>query len=230
MLLPINLSGVARSLGQAITGKKASFARTPKVRNRTTAPLLFAAIPFAMVALSTFAFVHDIQRASWGHAVFAGANAVLATYAIVALIGLGNSLVDIAVNVLERLYRPETPTRRRLHWRRQPEPAVATSDHAAIDWEAVLYHGSVDAQAHVPATRHTTPNGGPTANEPPDQQLGREYPTTTFLESIARYLDARDGSGEVVLGRDGTSVVVTIHRNGESNAEAPRARRLHDGG
>ena len=47
ILLPVNLAGVLKSLQQALTSKKIPFARTPKVKNRTIAPLYYIVVSTA---------------------------------------------------------------------------------------------------------------------------------------------------------------------------------------
>jgi cellulose synthase/poly-beta-1,6-N-acetylglucosamine synthase-like glycosyltransferase len=137
VFLPVNLSGVLTSLGQAITGRKIAFKRTPKVRNRTTASLSFVVLPYCLVAFSVWTLWRDILHGHWGHAVFAGTNAALTLYAIVAFIGLRHSLVDVVVNLFQRL-RP----------RRRRAGGAPTGDvDAAPTWEEVLHYGSLDLQA-----------------------------------------------------------------------------------
>ncbi len=138
ILLPVNLAGVIKSLQQAITGRSIPFARTPKVANRTATGLLFAFSPFLIIGYSLFTVWRDVNESHWGNAAFAAFNAVTGTYALVALMGLGNALVDIALGCLERLYVPEkkaaTPLRvRRKRAEPTPEPP---------SWEDVLYRGA----------------------------------------------------------------------------------------
>ncbi len=151
VLAPVNLSGVLRSVGQALTGRKIAFARTPKVRNRTTARLLFVVMPYLLVAWSAWTLYHDIRRERWAHALFAGGNAILACYAILAFIGLKNSLVDIGVNLVDKLYKPERQPKVRVP-RSAPVPqpvGVAAADTAvepaALDWAAVFHYGTTHA-------------------------------------------------------------------------------------
>jgi cellulose synthase/poly-beta-1,6-N-acetylglucosamine synthase-like glycosyltransferase len=134
ILLPVNLAGVLKSLEQALTGTKIPFARTPKVRNRTAAPALYVIAPMAIVAFSIFTAVRDERLANWANAAFAGFNAVLALYAIVAFIGVGAGLSDVARGAVGLLY-VEGPSRRQ-------EPAPSTGP---LDWRAMLYHGSLTA-------------------------------------------------------------------------------------
>src|SRR5262249_36620478 len=89
--LPVNLAGVCASIVQAITGDKSAFGRTPKVRNRTVAGLLFVTAPYVLVGLAVFTFWRDYLGARWDNAFYAGVNGLLATYAIVAFIGVRHS-------------------------------------------------------------------------------------------------------------------------------------------
>ena len=132
IMLPVNASGVLRSIGQAVTGHKVAFARTPKVRHRSVASATFVIVPYLIVVLSAFALRADIEAERWSHAVFAGTNLLLALPATIAIIGLGNSVVDVWLGFVGLLYRRDrpAPTDRRL------DPMV--------DWAAVLYHGSVE--------------------------------------------------------------------------------------
>jgi cellulose synthase (UDP-forming) len=128
MLLPVNLAGVVRSLGQAIGGQKVAFARTPKVNRRTVAPLAFVTIPFVIVVWSAVTLANDISTRSYPHAAFSGFNAVLTLYAMLSLHGIRNTVGDMAYDIRDWLYRPVRVDRR------TPSPP---------DWVTVLYHGTV---------------------------------------------------------------------------------------
>jgi cellulose synthase/poly-beta-1,6-N-acetylglucosamine synthase-like glycosyltransferase len=138
ILLPVNLAGVLKSLQQALTGKKIPFARTPKVKNRTIAPLLYVITPLLIVGFSVFTLGRDINAQNWGNAAFAGFNAFVASWAILEYIGIGNTLIDTWRGLTNWLY-VET----------KPKAAVVLNDgENELDWRAVLYHG--DAKATVP--------------------------------------------------------------------------------
>lgn len=132
VLLFVNLAGVLKSIQQAFTGEKIPFARTPKVRNRTASPGLHVLVPYLIVGYSVVtawrSYVHD----NWGNLAFALFNAVLAALAINAYIGIRNSVVDMAMALVNWLFVPE----------RAPaavEPAPAEDQD--VDWAAILYHG-----------------------------------------------------------------------------------------
>jgi cellulose synthase/poly-beta-1,6-N-acetylglucosamine synthase-like glycosyltransferase len=137
ILLPVNLAGVVKSLQQAVTGKKIPFARTPKVSNRTATPLLFAVSPLLIIGFSVFTFLRDYHDHNWGNAAFAGLNAIAASYAVIAFMGLRNTLTDIWLGFVEHLYvaqrtEPVQLMRgRRIEVAPTPEPT----------WQEVLYRG-----------------------------------------------------------------------------------------
>jgi hypothetical protein len=133
ILLPVQLAGVLKSMGQAISGKKIPFARTPKVRNRTAAPALFVIAPYLIIAFSVLTMVRDLLQQNWGNATFAAVNAVLASLAVVSYIGLWHSVVDIVVSARSWLFVE-----------RRPRAAARRPSVEVLDWRGVLYRG-VDA-------------------------------------------------------------------------------------
>ncbi len=132
ILLPVNLAGVLKSIQQAITGKKIPFARTPKVKNRTAAPLLYVVAPYAIVAFSLFTLYRDILAQNWGNAAFAAFNAVLATWAILSYIGVWNSIVDVWIGATGWLFVEKLP-------RSTARNSAPVSP--VLDWRSTLYHG-----------------------------------------------------------------------------------------
>ncbi len=139
ILLPVNLAGVLKSVQQALTGKKIPFARTPKVKDRTISPMLYVVVPLFIVGFSAFTVWRDVSAHNWANAAFAGFNAAVATWAILAYIGVMNTLVDVWHGLTGWMYVTTYPK----------APAQMTlAAEPALDWRAVLYHG--DAEATVP--------------------------------------------------------------------------------
>ncbi len=137
ILLPVNLAGVLKSMQQAITGKKIPFARTPKVKNRTATPPVYVLAPLGILAFSIFTGWRGIMAAEWGNAAFAALNASLASWAILAYIGIGNSIVDLWIGATNWLFVE-----------RKPRVNTAVPAHRpALDWQSVLYHGHQDGTA-----------------------------------------------------------------------------------
>jgi cellulose synthase (UDP-forming) len=141
ILLPVNLAGVLKSLQQALSGKKIPFARTPKVKNRTASPMLYVIVPLLIVAFSFFTLWRDVSAQNWGNALFAGFNAFVASWAIIAYIGIGNTVVDIWLGMTSWLY-VETNKKQI-----QAKAPVAMP----LDWRAVLYHGDVEGVVPITA-------------------------------------------------------------------------------
>ena len=128
---------------QALTGAKGKILRTPKVRDRTIPAFAYVVLPYALVGFSAYTFKLAWDRGLWSNAIFAAVNGLLGAYAIVAFIGLRNSVVDIWTNVLSWLYKPQrhdpAPARTR-------GPSVEPEAQAVSDWELVLYMGFADGR------------------------------------------------------------------------------------
>ena len=150
ILLPVNLAGTAASLVQGITASKAAFARTPKVKNRTVVPPSFVIAPYLLIGLAGYTFYTAYRHTYTENMAYAALNIVLAGYAIVAFIGIRNSIVDALIHLTSLLYKPVRPHRRR-RWLR-PKPAVPPP---AVDWRSVL-QVSYAAEA---APRHSSRTG-----------------------------------------------------------------------
>jgi EAL domain-containing protein (putative c-di-GMP-specific phosphodiesterase class I)/cellulose synthase/poly-beta-1,6-N-acetylglucosamine synthase-like glycosyltransferase len=156
ILLPVNLSGSFASILQLITGEKSAFKRTPKVRDRTTAGAVFILAPMALIGLCVHTIVIDIQLQRWENLFYAALNATLATYAMVAFVGIGNSLTDLWVHLRDWLYRPVQSRRaadRAGHSTAAPRPTVERRSAAVAstpDWASVLHYG-------VPGTEGSAP-------------------------------------------------------------------------
>jgi cellulose synthase/poly-beta-1,6-N-acetylglucosamine synthase-like glycosyltransferase len=129
VLLAVNLAGVGASLLQVLVGGRPAFKRTPKVRSRTTPGLTFVLMPYVFVAFSVFVLFSDIHRDRWVNVALAGINAVLASYAIIAYIGVIHSVVDVWTNARSWFYRSQRPGRARRFARRVPEVIAAPGPH-----------------------------------------------------------------------------------------------------
>ncbi|MET0447917.1 MAG: glycosyltransferase family 2 protein, partial [Aeromicrobium sp.] len=131
VLIPVNLAGVLKSIQQAFTGEKIPFARTPKVRNRTAAPAFHVLVPYLVVGFSVVTAWRDYHHQNWGNFAFALFNAVMATYAIRAYVGIRASVVDIGLGIRNWLYVE-----------RKAPPAVAPASYDEdVNWEAILHYG-----------------------------------------------------------------------------------------
>ncbi|MCA9334714.1 glycosyltransferase [Candidatus Saccharibacteria bacterium] len=137
ILLPVNLAGVLKSIQQALTGKKIPFARTPKIKNRTVAPLLYVAAPIAIILFSVFTCWRDFTAENWANAAFAAFNAIVGTWAFISYIGIKDAMIDIWHGLTDWMYVEVKQSASR-----------QTVPEASMNWRAVLYHGDTDR--HLP--------------------------------------------------------------------------------
>ena len=56
--------------------------------------------------------VRDVQQHQWANLVFAGLNLTLSLYAMVAFVGVGNTIVDLLTHLRNWLYRPVKASRK----------------------------------------------------------------------------------------------------------------------
>jgi EAL domain-containing protein (putative c-di-GMP-specific phosphodiesterase class I)/cellulose synthase/poly-beta-1,6-N-acetylglucosamine synthase-like glycosyltransferase len=151
VLIPVNLAGSGASLIQAITATKGTFGRTPKIRSRTVAPFFFVVAPFLVLLLAVYTFQHAYRHQHWENAAFAGFNTLFGLYAIVAYIGIRNSIVDIWVHLKSVITKPTRPRRaERRRMKEQTVPAPAT-----LDWLSILHLGASEP-GHWPASGTAT--------------------------------------------------------------------------
>jgi len=153
LLLPVNIAGVLKSIEQAITGRKIPFARTPKVRDRTVAPLLYVVAPYAIVAFSLLTFWRDFSAQNWGNATFAAFNALLTIGAIVATIGLRASLVDIWLGLTGWMWVDAQKKSRYSKARAKAEATDTRHESKTADWQTLLHNGDVAAHIVRPSER-----------------------------------------------------------------------------
>lgn len=137
ILLPVNLAGVLKSIEQGITGKKIPFARTPKVNNRTASSLEFLLIPIGIVLFSLYIFALNISNRNWGNAIFAAFNALTATWAILAYIGIDTLIVDIWHGITNWLFIEVTP---------RVKTTTIETEQSTLDWQTVLYSGEKNGE------------------------------------------------------------------------------------
>ena len=95
MLVPINCAGVLRSVQQMLTGKKAGFARTPKVENRTPVPPLHVALQLSLLATLFCCAGLKLWRQEYYLAMLYGINAAFLVYGSIRLLGLVDAFRDL---------------------------------------------------------------------------------------------------------------------------------------
>ncbi|MCX7928335.1 MAG: glycosyltransferase [Patescibacteria group bacterium] len=136
IMLPVNLAGVLKSIEQAITGKKIPFARTPKVKNRTRAGIIYLVVPILIVAFSIFTAWRNILLENWGNAIFATFNAFTASWAIVSYIGIRNLVSDIWFGIMDWLYIDVVDKKAKA------QELSISNNMIEKDWRKILFHGT----------------------------------------------------------------------------------------
>ncbi|WP_082561818.1 glycosyltransferase family 2 protein [Microbacterium sp. Root61] len=140
IMLPVNLAGVFKSIQQGLTGTKIPFARTPKVKDRTATQLLYVVAPYVIVFFSAFVAWRSFVDGAWGTLAFSTINAVLGSWAILANIGIRNSIIDIWIGLTDWMWVDATPASR------------DAKIEAEVDWRSTLHNGHA-------APGETTPTG-----------------------------------------------------------------------
>lgn len=193
ILLAVNLSGTFASALQLLTGEKSSFKRTPKVRNRTTARATFILAPWLLILYSLYWVVIDIQLSQWNHLFFASLNAFLALYAMVAFVGIRNSLVDIWVQLKGWLFQPARTTGQGKLRKQPPAPNQPGSWESVEDWASVLHYGSQDPTARPnPAAATAVPSSISLRSSDPTSHEGVTR-ADDFLPVFAPIVDLDSG-------------------------------------
>ena len=233
ILLPVNLSGSFASILQLLTGEKSAFKRTPKVRDRTTAASTYLFAPLALIALCAWTAVRDIQLHQWDNLVFAGLNLVLSTYAMVAFVGVGNTVVDLFTHLRNWLYRPVRPKKRPGSGKNATRAAAtahaegrALAPTGAIgDWASVLHYRSDRGAAGQVAVRSTQGAAAGRSRRGPQTPLSpsSSFEEFTFFTVFQPIFELKSGEavGYEALTRfaDGTSP--------ERGLAAAQAQGLH---
>lgn len=95
LLLPVNLAGSIGSVAQALSGRKARFARTPKVAARTRVPALYLIAPLVVAAAAAAIGVRAAYVDAWGTTVFAAFTTLSIVWALLRLVGVRNAVSDL---------------------------------------------------------------------------------------------------------------------------------------
>jgi len=142
VLLAVNSAGVLKSLQQAATGRKIPFARTPKVRDRTAAPALYALLPWVIAAYFAMTAYNHAYDGTWGGFAFSTVSGALTLWGAVTFVGVRETMADVRLGVGGRLRRIAVG---------RPVPAARPQPATSVDGAAFLYFGEHHRLAQVPA-------------------------------------------------------------------------------
>lgn len=142
ILLPVNIAGTLKSIEQMLTTKKLPFARTPKVKNRTAAGLLYVISPLLIISFSLFTLWHSIEARNWGNAVAAGFNSLSSIWATLAYIGMRGLVEDLWYGFTDWFYiDAKSP--------KAPVPTLAETQDT--DWQKILHPSSAHGFGSYPS-------------------------------------------------------------------------------
>ena len=136
LLLPVNILGTIESIIQIIGGHKLAFARTPKVADRTPAPLFLLWVVATFFVWSVWTLRNDVIDQDYLHMIFTVANLAMLSLGCIAFIGMANFFSDIFHNLKNFVYVPL-------------RAAVPAQQDDLPDWASVLYVGSSLPPNHV---------------------------------------------------------------------------------
>jgi hypothetical protein len=149
----------------------------------------------------------------WANLVFAGLNLVLSRYAMVAFVGVGNTLVDLFTHLRNWLYRPVRPKKRRGDDDSATRPAPAgrpdgraTAATGAIgDWASVLHYRSDRGASGQVAVRSAQAPAAGRSGPPSRSSSFEEFTFFTVFQPIFE-LESGEAVGYEALTRfaDGT--------------------------
>ena len=96
LLVPINIGGLATSIHQAFTGRKAKFRRTPKTETRTAISPGFLIAEVTGLGVLMALSLRSLAQESHAQAAFIAIHAIFFLYAIGAYIGIRSMFQDFA--------------------------------------------------------------------------------------------------------------------------------------
>ena len=161
LLLPVNIVGTVESIVQMIGGHKLAFARTPKVADRTPAPLSLLWVVATFFVWSVWTLRNDVVDQDYLHMIFTVANLAMLSLGCVWFIGMTNFFSDIFHNLKNFVYVPL-------------RAAAPVAQEDLPDWASVLYVGSSLPLNHVASAEVAASSPPEVATESPPPPLMRQ--------------------------------------------------------
>lgn len=102
LLITVNLTGMLKSLKQAVTGARSAFTRTPKVPGRTAAPPIQIIMPVLILPCVLISCIRLLVHSEWAYSAYGLTNLVCLGYALYSYVGPRAAWEDIAVSIAPR--------------------------------------------------------------------------------------------------------------------------------
>lgn len=99
LLLPVAFAGILESLVQLLTGRKTSFARTPKVEGRTGIPSVYMIFYVLLIGQMAFYITHGLLAGDYWVTITPLANGALVMYGLLRFIGARHAVRDSFVAI-----------------------------------------------------------------------------------------------------------------------------------
>jgi cellulose synthase/poly-beta-1,6-N-acetylglucosamine synthase-like glycosyltransferase len=109
LLLPVAFAGILESLFQLFTGRKTSFARTPKVEGRTGIPSIYLMFYVLLIAQMGFYTLQGLLSGDYWVSLTPFANGVLVSFGVLYFIGGRNAIFDTIAAIG---FRKQSPVQR----------------------------------------------------------------------------------------------------------------------
>jgi hypothetical protein len=114
-----------------VTGTKAAFGRTPKVRGRTVVPAVYLVAVFAILTEWMFGIARDVVVGRPVHALLTAMNVGFLAYGIMVYIGVRNAAHDLTASIPISLRWQRVA--RATPGRTQPSEATGWGERRAYD-------------------------------------------------------------------------------------------------
>src|SRR5215469_6220849 len=118
LLIPVNLGGIAHSTRQIWTGRVVAFARTPKIRGRSSAPRLYVLGAIFFPVWAPIIGIVDLFDHKWLFAAYALFNTCFSGYALLRFVGVREAWEDLQAhfksNGLREKMQPTSEVRKQL--------------------------------------------------------------------------------------------------------------------
>ena len=105
MLMPVIAAGVMKQMEQIVTGRKIPFGRTPKVKDRTSAPAFYYLVELALLGFFAHRVFAERQDSDWSQTVVAAVNLCFLVYALVNFIGIRAMVEDLSAAAIQPFSR-----------------------------------------------------------------------------------------------------------------------------
>ncbi|MGY9072846.1 MAG: hypothetical protein ACKVHU_07850 [Acidimicrobiales bacterium] len=145
--------------------------------------------PYVLIGWSAWTTYQDLQNAAYAHGVFAGINAVLATYGLVSFIGIRHGLTDMRERSVDSLRTSVVA------------PQATSVSPTTESWEEVLFYGDRGSRDQVPSqVPPSLARSRPELFAPPEEQVSASANVSRFQRELVNAV--RNADPDAVLSSE----------------------------